>query len=146
MRRALPLFALSLAAAAPTAIAAPRQTAEQALLDLERQRFDAQVTRDVKALDDAIAGDAIYIHANGAIQTKAEYLKDVEAGTSRYRSIESSDRTAHIYGATAITHGTIVLNVGTDRRIEGRYTGVYAKRGGRWLVLSWQTTPAAPRQ
>ncbi|WP_395397891.1 nuclear transport factor 2 family protein [Novosphingobium sp. BL-8A] len=116
------------------------------MLDLETKRFDAQVKQDVPALAAAIADDAIYVHANGAKQTKAEYLKDVQAGTSRYRSIEASDRSATFYGNIAVTRGQMVLNVGVDRRIEVRFTGIYVKRAGRWLVLSWQSTPIMPRQ
>lgn len=139
---------LTASALSPIAVhaAATPPRAGQALLDLETKRFDAQVSRDVAALSAAIADDAVYIHANGATQGKAEYLADVAAGKSRYRSIESSDRSAVIYGATALTHGQMVLNVGVDRRIEVRYTGVYVKRAGHWLVLSWQSTPIAPRQ
>jgi ketosteroid isomerase-like protein len=139
------LTASALSPIAAHAAAAP-PIAGQALLDLETKRFDAQVSRDVAALSAAIADDVVYIHANGATQDKAEYLADVAAGKSRYRSIESSDRSAVIYGATALTHGQMVLNVGVDRRIEVRYTGVYVKRAGHWLVLSWQSTPIAPRQ
>ncbi len=139
---------LATGALSPAAVyAAPAPSkGVQALLDLEQKRFDAQVSRDVSVLSGAIAEDAVYVHANGATQGKTEYLADVEAGKSRYRSIESSDRNAVIYGAMALTHGQMVLNVGVDRRIEVRYTGVYVKRSGHWLVLSWQSTPIAPRQ
>jgi len=139
---------LAMGALSPVAVhAAPALSkAAQALLDLEQKRFEAQVSRDIGVLSAAIADDAVYVHANGATQGKAEYLADVAAGKSRYRSIESSDRSAVIYGATALTHGQMVLNVGVDRRIEVRYTGVYVRRAGHWLVLSWQSTPIAPRQ
>lgn len=122
-------------------VARPAARGEQALLDREAQRFDAQVKRDVPALAAALADDVSYIHASGVVQTKAEYLHDVEAGVSRYRSIESADRSARLYGNIAVTHGAVTLNVGVDRRITTRYTGVYVKRGGKWLLLSWQSTP-----
>ena len=66
-------------------------------------------------------------------QSKAEYLHDVEAGVSRYRSIESANRSARLDGTLAVTHGEMTLNVGVDRRITTRYTGVYVKRAGHVL-------------
>ena len=119
---------------------------EQAVLNAESARFDAQVKRDLQALNLAIADQAIYVHANGQQQTKAEYLHDVEAGNSRYRSIEPSDRSVQILGNVAITHGAITLGVGVDRQINGRYSGVYIMKDGRWQVVSFQTTPVTPRQ
>ena len=137
---ALPLTAAPMLPAIAQAVAAPT-AAEQAVLDVEHKRFDAQVAADVPALSAAIADEAVYIHASGQTQGKAEYLKDVVSGASKYRAIEASERSAHIYGAIAVTHGIATLHVGTDRTIPTRYTGVYLKRGGKWLVLSWQTTP-----
>lgn len=111
------------------------------LIALEDARFRAQVDRDLAELDRAIAPEAIYIHANGIIQSKAEYLHDVEAGASRYRSIEASERSVTILGDMAITHALVRLEVGVDRRIVARTTGVYVRRQANWLVLSWQSTP-----
>lgn len=120
------------------------------MIALEDARFRAQIERDVAALDRAIAPEAVYVHANGIAQSKAEYLRDVAAGVSRYRNIEASERSVAIVGDTAVTHALVTLHVGADRRIVARATGVYVRRGGRWLVLSWQSTPiatqAAPAQ
>ena len=149
------LPAISLAQAAPAAPAVPAAPAkpqpklspkEQALLDAESKRFDAQVAHDVAALRPAIADEAVYVHANGEMQTKAEYLHAVDTGASRYRGIETADRSVRLFGKYGITHGTITLNVGVDRKIVARYTGLYEWRDSRWQVISFQTTPIAARQ
>ena len=152
---AIALPAMSLAQASPVAQAAPAVPAkplpklspkEKALLDAESKRFDAQVAHDAAALNLAIADEAIYVHANGEMQTKAEYLHAVDTGASRYRSIETADRSVRLFGKYGITHGTITLNVGVDRKIVARYTGLHEWRDGRWQVISFQTTPIAARQ
>jgi hypothetical protein len=151
---ALPL--MSLAQAPPVAQAAPAAAdkpaapqlspKEKALLDAELKRFDAQVAHDVAALNLAIADEAIYVHANGDMQTKAEYLHAVDTGASRYRSIETFDRSVRLFGKYGITHGIITLNVGVDRKIVARYTGLHEWRDDRWQVISFQTTPITARQ
>lgn len=116
------------------------------LVALEDARFKAMVDRDVGALDKAIAADAIYIHANGILQTKAEYLKDVEEGRSRYRAIEAAERTVSKTGNLAITHALVRLHVGTDRTIIARTTGLYRRIGKGWQVVVWQSTPVTAVQ
>jgi Domain of unknown function (DUF4440) len=113
----------------------------QSLLDTETKRFQAQVQSDVAALKAAIADDAVYIHANGVEQYKNEYLSDVAAGKVRWRSFELNEQAARILGDVGLTHGMMVINVGVDRRILVRTSGVYVKRGGEWQLLSWQSTP-----
>jgi len=114
---------------------------DQQVIAIEDARFKAQVERDVPALDHAIARDAIYIHANGILQSKAEYLKDVAEGRSRYRAIEAAERTVSLTGNVAVTHALVRLHVGTDKIILARTTGVYQRSAGRWLVTTWQSTP-----
>jgi hypothetical protein len=133
-------------AAAQAPAASRLSAAEAALAAAESQRLDAMVRGDVAALNQAIADDAIYIHANGVTQTKTDYLHDVEAGKSRYRSIEVNERSVRILGDVGLTNGVITLNVGVDRRIVAGFMGVYAKRDGQWRLLRWQSTPKTQPQ
>jgi Domain of unknown function (DUF4440) len=118
-----------------------RLSPDAQLLDVETKRFQAQVQSDVAALKAAIADDAIYIHANGVEQNKDDYLSDVAAGKVRWRSFELKEQAAKILGDVGLTHGMMVINVGVDRRILVRTSGVYVKRNGEWQLLSWQSTP-----
>jgi hypothetical protein len=150
-RLALLACSLPLVLAAPAAAIAigptgTRTTSSAALLDVETKRLDAEVAGNVKLLATLIADDAIYVHANGEMQDKAARLQSIVSGASHYRNIATSARSVRFYGDTAITHGQIVLDVGVDRHIAGIYTGVYARRAGRWMLLSWQTTPITPRR
>lgn len=122
-----------------------QDTMDAQLLAVESGRLDAQVAKDAEAVGAAVADDAIYVHANGAVQTKAEFLADLAAGRIQHRDVVLTNRTVAVHDDTGITHGTIALTVGADRRIVGSYTGVYALRDGAWKVLSWQTTPIQPR-
>lgn len=120
-------------------------TQQSAIMAAETARLDAQAARDTKTVAGLLAPTATYIHANGAVQAKDDFLADLEAGKIRHRDIVLTDRAVELRGDVGITHGTIELTVGADRRISGRYTGVYAQEGGMWKLLSWQTTPIQPR-
>jgi len=133
-------------AAGPVApISAPEVAGDEAsLLAVERQRFDAQVAGDAATIEAALADDLVYIHGSGAVQTKGEYLGSVRTGGLRYRGIDIIEQSARVYGDFGITHGLLKLHVGADLEFVNRYTGVYARRAGRWLLVSWQTTDVKP--
>lgn len=134
-------FTALLAAQAVGAEPKVEASATNPLVQIEDARFRAMVARDVEGLDKMIATDAIYIHANGIMQSKAEYLKDVSEGRSRYRAIEAAERSVSLSGKQAITHALVRLHVGTDRIIVARTTGLYRQVGGKWQVVAWQSTP-----
>ena len=132
---------------ATKAPSAPTMSTQQAaLLDVERQRLDAEVKADVPAIGNLLSGDLVYLHGNGLRQTKAEYLHAVTVGESRYRSIETGDRSAVIYGSVGVTHGNITLHLATGQSVVARYSGVYLLREDRWLLVSWQSTPIQDEQ
>ena len=131
-----------LAAMTPVAATAQETPEAATIIAMEDARFAAQVAADVPALEAAIAPDALYIHANGVVQDRDTYLASVRAGKSHYRAIEASDRDVVPLSAdTLVTHATVTLHVGVDKTINTRATGVYTLRGGKWLLVSWQSTP-----
>jgi hypothetical protein len=120
--------------------AAQPSRAETELVQAEAHRFDAQVANDVAALRRALADELVYTHASGKVQNKAEYLQGIESGAAHYRGIEVADRVARVWGNMGLTHGTITLDIGADKKLTSRYMGVYIKRAGRWQLLAWQST------
>ena len=144
-RFAVMLLVACASAAASNGWAHAEGPAEAQILAAELSRLEAQVARDAEAVAGGVADDAIYIHANGAIQTKTEFITDLSAGRILHRDVVLTSRTVAVHDDTGITHGTIALTVGVDCRIVGAYTGVYILRDGAWKVLSWQTTPIQAR-
>lgn len=140
----LPLVpALAQTATARTATAQAPSAAEQSLLDAESALFQAQLRGDVSAVRQAMAPGLAYIHNNGMMQTKDEYMHMLEGGL-HYKTIDPSQRTASVFGDFGVTHGILAQDTGNGHQSVGRYTGVYLRREGRWQLLSWQTTPMTP--
>ena len=117
--------------------------AVESLLKAEDARFRAQIAGDVTTLARAMADDLAYTHANGRRQTKPEYLQDIRSGHIPYRSIETQDRVARVFGNVGITRGLIHMIVG-DKDLSSSFLGVYVQHDGRWQLLDWQSSPAPP--
>lgn len=114
--------------------------AETELAQAEDQRFNAQIASDADALKLVLAEELVYTHASGKVQNKAEYLQGIESGAAHYQAIDVTDRVTPVWGEMGLTHGTITLTIGADKKLASRYTGVYIKRAGRWQLLAWQST------
>ena len=111
--RALPILlmlASSMAPAAPTADAArPLTRAERALSEAEQKRFDAMVANDLAALGGILADELSYTHSTGVQQTKAEFLKDLESGKTRYQRITLVEQHLRLHGSIGIIDGVLRL-------------------------------------
>lgn len=148
--RLLAPASIALAAAGLGPVAARAQTVSStpsptvaSLLAAEDARFQAQIRHDVAAVDQAMADELTYTHAIGRVQTKAEYLSAFQNGRAPYRGIVAEDRAARVSGDLGVTHGALKMEVG-ENRLSSSYLAAYLWRSGRWQLLYWQTSPAAP--
>lgn len=126
---------LSTAAGAQTPSAA-----EAALLQFEDQLFAADVHHDIAAIQRGFADEAIFVHANGKAETKAEYLQGLEA--QRFESVIGVDRVAKIFGKVGVVRGNKNLVLANGMHLSGSYLTVYIMRDGRWQMLDEQSAPA----
>ncbi|RVU02176.1 nuclear transport factor 2 family protein [Novosphingobium umbonatum] len=118
----------------------PRLT-ENALLAAENELFAAEVHHDVAAIQRGFATEANFVHANGMVQTKAEYIQAMRDSKFPIRAITATDRVVRLFGTIGIVRGTKVLDVG-DMHLSGTYLAVYVLRDGRWQMLDQQSSPA----
>ena len=124
------------------ASSATRSGAEQAVIDTERQRFDAQVKQDYAVLDRVLANDLLYSHSNGNVDTKQSYIQSIRDRKSVYDSIEVQEQKVRLYGNTAIINGKCLIkamNNGETINTTLRYTDVYVRKGKQWQMVTWQS-------
>jgi ketosteroid isomerase-like protein len=117
--------------------------AEADVLRADDRRFEAMRKGDWAALDAALADDLTYVHSSARVESKAEHLANLRAGTPQYRGIAPRDRRARVHGTIAIVNGVSemhVENAGKEQRFTIRYLAVYAKAGEQWRMLAWQST------
>ena len=111
--------------------------------EIDQSRFRAMIANDLETLAAVLADDLVYIHSDGDVDSKEEFLQRLRSGSLRYRSIEPRDVLVRTFGHTAVVTGRsrmAVTNAGADREFEILYTAVYVVRGNSWQLVSWQST------
>ena len=117
--------------------------AEADVLRADENRFEAMRKEDWNALDDALADDLIYVHSTARKESKAEHVGNLRAGRPHYRGIAPRERHARVVGDVGVVNGISEMHVerdGKEQRFTVRYLAVYAKTGGPWRMIAWQST------
>ncbi|RRA97610.1 nuclear transport factor 2 family protein [Larkinella rosea] len=125
---------------------AQNSAAEKAVLEVEKQRFDAQVTRNYAVLEKTLGDELLYNHSNGNQDTKQSYIQSLKDGKQSYESIGVQEQTVHVYGNTAVITGICLVkatNNGQSINSKLRYTDVYVKKGAQWQMVAWQSLKLA---
>lgn len=141
LRLLVVLFACSCARPASKAIA--RLTAESEVRLAERQRFEAMMKQDVAALDTLLDDDLTYVHTGGDLQSREEFLDMIRKQTLVYESIAPSEVHVRVYDGIALATGRSqqrVRNASGAMSFAIRFTEVYVRRDGRWLLAAWEAT------
>ena len=113
--------------------------AEQEIRAMEKLWNESRVRADVAALDRLLADGWTVTHGDGTINTKAEYLADLKSGDRKFfGDVKQDDFSVRIYGDTAIAAGISDSKVEYKGKPSGgalRFTRVYVKRDGRWVMI-----------
>ena len=115
----------------------------QTIIDLDKKRMTAMAEKDIATLNELIADDLIYTHSSARLDTKASLIGNMQSGSTVYTSVVPSDVKAQDFGDTVVLTGSCKIGVNAGGRANNfgvRFTDVYAKRGGRWQMVTWQST------
>lgn len=119
------------------------QTAdEKAVMEAEKQRFEAQVARKYDVLEKVLADDLIYTHSSGNTDGKQSFIQSLREGKSLYDAIDVKEQKVRVYGKTAVVNGVAFMKVtsnGQTNDLRLRYTDVYVKNGKQWQMVTWQS-------
>jgi ketosteroid isomerase-like protein len=116
---------------------------EQMIIELDKKRMTAMAQKDIATLNELIADDLVYTHSSARLDTKASLIGNMESGSTVYTSVVPSDVKAQDLGDCVVLTGSCRIGVNTGGRPNSfgvRFTDVYAKRGGRWQMVTWQST------
>jgi hypothetical protein len=123
-------------------VALSQTSTENAVADIEKQRFVALVNKDFGYLDKVLAEDLIYCHSNGLIDNKTSFIQSIKDGRLAYQEMNVEELKVRIYGKTAVITGTCgakILSNGQQINTRFRFTDVYVKSKAGWQMVSWQS-------
>lgn len=115
----------------------------QMIIDLDRKRMQAMATKDVATLEAVLADDLVYAHSSARLDTKRSLIDAMVSGATVYTGVVPSEVKAQDLGDAVVLTGIAQIEVtadGTPLAFGVRFTDVYAKRNGRWQMVTWQST------
>ena len=115
----------------------------QMIIELDKKRMTAMAQKDLATLNELIADDLVYTHSTARLDTKASLIGNMESGSTVYTSVVPSDVKAQDLGDTVVLTGSCRISVNPGGRPNSfgvRFTDVYANKGGRWQMVTWQST------
>ncbi len=115
----------------------------QMIIDLDKKRMSAMADKDYATLNEVLSDDLIYTHSSARLDTKASLIGNMQSGSTVYTSVVPSDVKAQDLGDAVVLTGSCRISVNAGGRPNSfgvRFTDVYANKGGRWQMVTWQST------
>lgn len=118
-----------------------RLVAESEVRVAEQQRFDAMMKGDLIALDTLLDEELTYVPGKGSIQSRKEFIDAIKKRSTVYDSITPRDVRVRVFHGLALATGRAeqqVRNSKGSSKFTVRFTEVYVRREGRWLLTAWE--------
>lgn len=140
------ITAIAFLGASLSLAAAARDTTNE-LKSREGDFNQALLHGDWKALEQIEADDLIFTNADGSVTHKSDDVAKLRSGDLKISSIDMSDVKVQDLGNVAVFTGQLIETARykeTDLSGTYRFTDVWAKRGGRWWLVTGQEARVPP--
>ena len=109
----------------------------ETLTALNRDYIASVQHSDVKRFQEILSDDFLNTNPDGSLVDKAGFLKQI-APPARIKDLACGDVNVRIMGDFAIIHARTSYTLPDGRPGNGRYTDIWARRGGQWLCVAAQ--------
>jgi ketosteroid isomerase-like protein len=119
------------------------ETSEQAVLAAHEHRRIATLAGDAAEVGSMMTDDLTFTHANGVVESKAQFLDALETGRLKYKTLTDEERQVRVHGDAGIVSGTcriVVTSSGTEFDIRVLFTELWVKKGTAWQMVLWHAT------
>ena len=110
----------------------------------DARRSQATIDADIATLEELIGEDLRYVHSSATDETRPVYFERLRDGYYRYTGLTVLARDFRVLGDVVLVSGDqrieVIVN-GKAKDFVSRYLQVWARRAGRWQMVSWQSTP-----
>lgn len=121
----------------------------EAVLRLDKEISVATWTADPVWFEENLADDYLLITPTGATKTKRDVIRELHTPGMRMEPFDPTEVQVRMYGDTAVVTGRMqqrfVLG-GIRYANDVRYTDVYVKRKGKWLLVSAHASTVAMKR
>ena len=111
----------------------------ETLTALNRDYIDSVQHSNVRRFEEILAEDFLCSHPDGSLVDRKRFLEQT-ARPVAISKLEAHDVNIRLMGDFAIIHARTAFMLPDGRAGSGRYTDVWARRGGRWLCVSAHVT------
>lgn len=94
---------------------------------------------DVGRFEQILADDFLNSNPDGSLVDRAGFLGQI-ARPAAIANLATEDVRIRIMGDFAIIHARTTYNLADGRAAAGRYTDIWARRGGQWLCVAAHVT------
>lgn len=129
-------------ASAPSIQTAEPSTSEAEIIRLSADKFRWKTERRIDRVEDLFDDELVFVHLNGNITSKAEWISQLRSGRFIYDAVEVKEVSAKAYGGTAVLVGKAeyaVTMLGYRSKYRLVYTEVYVRKNGRWRLVNLHT-------
>lgn len=140
MRTSSWFLGLLLVMAAPLAHAEP---AVISALRADKARLAAMMAGDADALGKLMSDQLRFVHSDGRVESKGDYVKNLLAGDTAYADVKTSElETTQVANDVVVVLGVQEMRkrLGPDwSNIKLRYLAVWRNESGTWRMVAWQS-------
>jgi hypothetical protein len=112
-------------------------------LRADKARLAAMVAGDAEALGRLLSDQLRFVHSDGRVESKADYVKNLMAGDTAYADAKTSElETTQVANDVVVVIGVQEMRkrLGpTWSDIKLRYLAVWRNEGGTWRMIAWQS-------
>lgn len=119
------------------------ETPVAAVLRADQARLTAMMAGDGAALGKLMSDELAFVHSDGRVESKTDYVKNMLAGDTAYKDAKTSDvRTMEPAPGVVILIGAQQMNKRLGpawSEIKLKFMAVWRNEGGTWRMVAWQS-------
>jgi ketosteroid isomerase-like protein len=119
------------------------ETPIETVLRIDSSRLQAMMAGDGAALARVFSDELIFVHSDGRLETKAEYVRNLLAGDTAYEgAMTSGVRAMQVAPEVVVVIGAQEMRKrlrGAWSEIKLRFMAVWRNEAGVWRMAAWQS-------
>ena len=112
-------------------------------LRADKARLAAMMSGNGEALARLMSDQLRFVHSDGRVESKADYVKNLLAGDTAYADVKTSElETTQVANDVVVVIGVQEMRkrLGTEwSAIKLRYLAVWRYESGTWRMVAWQS-------